>query len=109
MGIGSRLSAIACLSAAISACASAPPDLQAEKAALMQVSRDWAQAAASGDVGYLVERNQFTLKDDSGTLLTLHGKSATVWRKDANGAWKCVIDIGNDNPPQPAAAGAGTG
>ncbi|MGH8136033.1 MAG: YybH family protein, partial [Steroidobacteraceae bacterium] len=34
---------------AFSACALAPPDLKAEQAALMQTSRDCAQAAASGD------------------------------------------------------------
>ena len=154
------------LIATLTACTPAPPDLQAEQAALMQVSRDWAQAAAtgnaeriasywaddavvmppnqpaivgkaairefvrtslaipgfsvtwepeqasiagSGDVGYLVERNQFTLKDANGTLLTLRGKAATIWRKDANGAWKCVVDIWNDNPAQSPAAVAGTG
>jgi uncharacterized protein (TIGR02246 family) len=166
MGIWPRLPVIACLTAAISACAPAPPDLQAEQAALMQVSREWAQAAAtgdaeriasywaddavvmppdqpaivgkaailefvraslaipgfsvtwepeqasvagSGDIGYLIERNQFTLKDASGTLLTLHGKSATVWRKDSTGAWKCVVDIWNDNPPPATPASTGTG
>ncbi len=166
MGIWPRLPVIACLSAAISACAPAPPDLQAEQAALMQTSRDWAQAAASGDIdrtvsywaddaivmpsdesavvgkaairefvrasfatpgfsvtwepeqasiandgdlGYLIERSRFTVNGADGALLTLQGKSVTIWRKNSTGAWKCVVDIWNDNPPpaEPASAGAG--
>ncbi len=160
-----RYPAVVALIASFSACAPAPPDLEAEKAALMQTSREWAQAAASGDVerilsywaddamvlppdqpavvgktairefvraslampgfsvtwepeqasvassgntGYLIERNRFTITDAGGAMLTLHGKGVTVWRKDPNGAWKCVIDIWNDNPQeQPAGAAPG--
>ena len=152
-----RLFAAIGLIAAISACAPAAPDTEAEKAALMQASRNWSQAAATGDaekilaywaddaivmppdegavvgkealreyvraslavpgfsiswepeqasvsaqsdVGYLIEKTQFSFTDANGVLQTQHGKSVTVWRKNADGAWKCVVDTWNNNPPE---------
>ena len=134
-------------------------NLEAERAALMQTSRDWARAAASGDfeqilsfwseeaivmppgqptvvgkaairqflqqtsaipgfsitwepeqasvasqgdVGYLVERNRITFTEATGVPRAQFGKAVTVWRKDAIGAWKCVIDTWNENPTERA-------
>ena len=57
-----------------------------------------ATIAVGGDLGYLIEKNQTTFKDESGTLQTQHGKVTTIWRKDPAGRWKCVIDIWNSNP-----------
>jgi ketosteroid isomerase-like protein len=34
-----------------------------------------------------------TVNDSSRTLREQFGKAVTVWRKDATGAWKCVVDI----------------
>jgi ketosteroid isomerase-like protein len=62
-----------------------------------------ATVAASGDIGWLVERNSVTYADAKGNLVTEHGNGITTWRKDASGAWKCVLDIWNPDP-QPAAA-----
>ena len=134
-------------------------NLEAERAALMQTSRDWARAAASGDlekilsfwseeaivmppgqptvvgkaairqflqqtsaipgfsitwepehasvanqgdVGYLVERNRITFTEATGVPRAQFGKAVTVWRKNAAGAWKCVIDTWNENPTERA-------
>lgn len=141
----------------IISCAPAPMDRETEQAALMRVSREWAQAAASGDLerivsywaddaivlppdqpavvgkaairdyvragqavpgfsltwepeqatiarggdfGYLVERNRLTFADANGVLRTQFGKVVTVWRKDANGSWKCVVDTWNNSPQE---------
>ena len=130
---------------------------QAELEVLMQTSRDWAKAAASGDVerilsywtddavvlepdqraligkaairqqvegamklpkfsitwspesgvvskngdmGYLVEHNRVTFADSTGKVHTRFGKVVTIWRKDANGAWKCVVDTWNPSPTE---------
>ncbi len=59
-----------------------------------------ATIAASGDVGYLVEHNRVTFADSTGAVQTEYGKAVTVWRKDASGAWKCVIDTWNKNPTE---------
>jgi ketosteroid isomerase-like protein len=65
--------------------------------------------ADGGDIGYMVERNRTTASDPSGTSRVQFGKAVTIWRKDSTGAWKCVIDVWNENPtewalPVPAAA-----
>src|SRR4030042_2405983 len=150
------LSAVA-LMIALASCAPQPLDLEGQRAALMQTSRDWSKAAGSGDLdrivaywaddaivlppdqpavvgkaaireyvdesmeipgfsvtwepeqatvgangemGYLIERNRFTFADSTGTVHTQFGKVITVWRKDTTGAWKCVIDIWNNNPSE---------
>jgi ketosteroid isomerase-like protein len=54
--------------------------------------------ASAGDVAYLVERNTITLNDSLGNRVTTHGKVLTVWRKDAHGRWKNLIDMWNDTP-----------
>lgn len=143
---------------ALLACAPAKPDLEAEKAALLQTSRDWAASVAtgdvdrmlsfwsddavvlppdrpavvgkeairafvtgmlsipgftitwepehatispSGDIGYLIERNSASFTDSTGARVTQLGKAVTVWRKDAEGQWKCVVDTWNNVPSHP--------
>ena len=54
----------------------------------------------SGDIGYLVEHNRVTFADSTGKVHTQFGKAVTVWRKDATGAWKCVVDIWNGGPTE---------
>ena len=57
-----------------------------------------ARLSQGGDMGYLIERNQVTFTDGDGRPHTGRGKAVTVWRKDAAGVWKCVVDSWNDNP-----------
>lgn len=54
--------------------------------------------ASSGDMAYMIERNISTVTDSSGNLVTTYGKVVTVWRKDADGSWKNVIDMWNETP-----------
>ena len=49
-------------------------------------------------LGYTTGRNRFTFPHSSGQIVTSHGRYVTVWRKESNGAWKCVIDIWNTAP-----------
>lgn len=56
-----------------------------------------ATVASSGDLGYMIERNRVTMLDASGVEREQFGKAVTVWRKDPNGSWKCVIDTWNEN------------
>lgn len=57
-----------------------------------------------GDFAYAVGRNEFTVNGPDGRPITTAGKGVTVWRKEADGAWKCVIDIWNNELPQGAQA-----
>ena len=63
------------------------------------VTDQWMVARA-GDMAYGVGSNTTTYRDAAGQLVTVPGKSATVWRKDAEG-WKCVLDVWNDAPQAP--------
>ena len=152
------------LPCSIIACAEAVPevDLDAEKAALMQVSRDWAatvssgnvdsmvsywaddavvmppgeaalvgkgairgyvtamlavpgfsitwepeqaEVSLSGDMGYMIERNSATFTDSTGTKQTQLGKAITIWRKNPEGQWKCVVDGWSNVPTHPVLPG----
>ena len=48
----------------------------------------------NGDMAYMLEQNQITIQDSSGTPKTEFNKGVTIWRKDADG-WKNIIDIWN--------------
>jgi uncharacterized protein (TIGR02246 family) len=58
--------------------------------------------APHGDVAYATGTNTATLNGPDGKPMTFRGKAATVWRKGADGSWKCVIDIWNDEPRTPS-------
>jgi len=64
--------------------------------AITWVTERWSVAGA-GDMAYGVGRNTTTYRGQDGNMVTVHGKSVTVWRKDASG-WKCVLDVWNDLP-----------
>ena len=57
-----------------------------------------AHVAPSGDFAYLIERNQFSFQDSTGTPVTESNKSVTIWRKEPDGSWKNVIDMWNADP-----------
>jgi ketosteroid isomerase-like protein len=61
-----------------------------------------ADIAKSGDLGWTTGSYEVTAKDKEGATVVRHGKYVTIWRKQANGAWKAVLDGGNpDEPPAP--------
>lgn len=59
---------------------------------------DEVVVAPGGNLGYTTGRNQITMPDDSGNLRTESGRGVTVWRRDPDGEWRCVIDIWNVGP-----------
>jgi uncharacterized protein (TIGR02246 family) len=58
-----------------------------------------AHVAASGDIAYLMERNEVSFDDATGARVTETNKAVTVWRKQPDGSWKNVVDIWNAEPP----------
>jgi len=52
----------------------------------------------SGDMAYMIERNQVTMHDEQGNPVTENNKTVTVWRKGGDGHWKNVIDMWNADP-----------
>lgn len=55
--------------------------------------------AASGDMAYVVGTYQLNMKDAQGNPVADHGKFVEVWKKQADGKWKCVTDIFNSDLP----------
>jgi ketosteroid isomerase-like protein len=51
----------------------------------------------SGDMAYMIEQNHVTMNDSTGKPVTKHGKGVTIWKKDADGNWKNVVEIGVDD------------
>lgn len=57
-----------------------------------------AEMAASGDLGYTYGNFVFAMKDKEGKLVTRYGKYASIWKKQKDGKWKVVVDMGNSSP-----------
>ena len=51
-----------------------------------------------GQLAYLLSTNGVTLPRATGELVTTPGRAVTVWRKDADGEWRCAVDIWNAAP-----------
>lgn len=56
----------------------------------------FADAASSGELGYTYGTYELTLKDTKADTNQFYGTYATVWKKDKNGKWKFVLDVGNE-------------
>ncbi|MGA3044520.1 MAG: DUF4440 domain-containing protein [Bryobacteraceae bacterium] len=65
-----------------------------------------AEVARSGDVGYARGVYQLVMKDAAGKATTEQGKFLEVWKKQADGKWKCAVDsFSADAPPVPPPPG----
>lgn len=51
-----------------------------------------AEVARSGDLGYTRGVYQLVMKDAAGKSTTERGKLLAVWKKQADGKWKCAVD-----------------
>lgn len=64
-----------------------------------------AEVARSGDLGYVRGVYQLVTKDAAGKTTTERGKLVEVWKKQADGKWKCAVDsFSADAPLAPPAA-----
>lgn len=59
--------------------------------------------SADGTMAYMRGVDDMTVPGPNGALVTLHMRGVSVWRRDAAGQWRCVVDIANDPPPAPPA------
>ena len=54
-----------------------------------------ADLSASGDLGYTYGTFEFRSKDQDGKVVVDHGKYTSIWKKQKDGSWKVVLDMGN--------------
>jgi ketosteroid isomerase-like protein len=57
-----------------------------------------AEVSTSGDLGYTWGTYTLTTEDKAGQKKTSYGKYLDVWKKQSDGSWKVLIDIGNQSP-----------
>ncbi len=62
------------------------------------------EVARSGDLAYSYGPQETTVNDAEGNPVTDQQKWVAVWKKQADGSWKCAVLILNSNGPATAAA-----
>ncbi len=55
----------------------------------------YAEVARCGDMGYTWGTYEFKI---DGNENISHGKYLNIWKKQKDGSWKVVVDLGNSNP-----------
>lgn len=59
------------------------------------------EVAASGDLAYSRGTAEFGMTLPGGAPMADSMKYVTIWRKQADGSWKVIVDIFNSNTPLP--------
>jgi ketosteroid isomerase-like protein len=54
--------------------------------------------SASGDLGYTYGSFEFHAKDKDGKAVVQYGKYTSIWKRQKDGSWKVVLDMGNASP-----------
>ncbi len=56
-----------------------------------------AEVSASADLGYTIGRWERSARLKDSTVVR-RGSYVTIWRKQGDGTWKVVLDVGNADP-----------
>ncbi len=57
-----------------------------------------ADISASGDLGYTYGTYEFRSVSKDGKPVVEYGKYTSIWKKQKDGSWKVVLDMGNASP-----------
>jgi ketosteroid isomerase-like protein len=57
------------------------------------------EVSSSGDLGYTIGEYERIGKDSSGSPATANGNYVSIWRRQPDGRWKVVLDIGTPGTP----------
>lgn len=57
-----------------------------------------------GKLAYMRGKTEMTVPGPKGAPMALHLQGYSVWRKEPDGLWRCVVDIANERAPEPAPA-----
>jgi ketosteroid isomerase-like protein len=63
-----------------------------------------AVASRSGDLAYSAGTYELSWNDPSGNRVTERGKYLEVWRRQADGSWKMIVESFNSDAPPAGAA-----
>jgi ketosteroid isomerase-like protein len=56
-----------------------------------------------GKMAYMRGTDEMTVPGPKGAPMTLHLQGYSIWRKDADGQWRCTVDVAGEQAPPPAA------
>ncbi len=48
-----------------------------------------------GNLAYMFSANAVTMNGQDGKPFTIDGRAVTIWRREADGEWRCAVDIWN--------------
>ncbi len=65
----------------------------------LEWSPEAADVARSSDFGYTWGKSVVRRTGEDGKPIVRHGKYLTVWKRQGDGSWRFVMDIGNPSPP----------
>src|SRR5947209_17552891 len=51
-----------------------------------------------GKLAYMRVKDELTVPGPNGAPVTAHLRGISIWRLDADGQWRCVVDISNEEP-----------
>lgn len=57
-----------------------------------------ADMSSSGDLGYTYGTYEFHAQDKDGKAIVEHGHYTSIWKRQHDGNWKVVLDMGNSSP-----------
>ena len=57
------------------------------------------EVARSGDLAYLYGKYEVSFDEAPGKRTTDRGKIVEIWKKQADGNWKCIVDTWNSDLP----------
>jgi len=60
-----------------------------------------AEVAGSGELGWTWGVYTVSVPQQEGGVRTRSGKYLNVWRRQADGEWKVIVDMGNQDPQTP--------
>jgi ketosteroid isomerase-like protein len=75
----------------------------------MKIEPKDAMIAESGEFGHTLGTYEMSAHDSQGNLVTVQGRYLSAWRRGADGAWKCILEIhsplgpGSTEPDDPHA------
>ncbi len=77
-------------------------DIEFAKASVGTSALSWepkkAEVAKSGELGWTWGTFELHTKDAEGKPVVRYGKYVNIWRKQKDGAWKVILDMGNASP-----------
>jgi ketosteroid isomerase-like protein len=61
-----------------------------------------AEVSQGADLGYTLVTYEYRARGPAGKPDVRNGKYCSIWKKQPDGSWKWVVDIGNESPePRP--------